>query len=106
MCDWCRVRAFSGFWAFALGPCGCLVVGNNFVRVDLHVLARFSCCGAVIVGGHCPDHVAKLVQEENQIALLILCREAVKENAALQQAQDLNHVLPSSCLAGGEVFSC
>ena len=39
------------FWTFALGLCGCLVVGSNFVRVDLHVVARCSCCGAVIVGG-------------------------------------------------------
>ena len=44
--------------------------------VDLHVLARCSCCGAVIVRG---------------LGL---------------QFQDLNHVLPSSRLAGGEVFSC
>ena len=43
---------------FALGPCGCLVVGSNFVRVDLHVVARCSCCGAVIVGGSCAS-VAK-----------------------------------------------
>ena len=49
VCDWCRVRTFSGFWTFALGPCACLVVESNFVRVDLHVLARCSCCGAVIV---------------------------------------------------------
>ena len=28
------------------------------------------------------------MQEEKQIALLILCREADKENAALQQAQE------------------
>ena len=32
--------------------------------------------------------IAKLVQKEKQIALLILCREADKENAALQQAQE------------------
>ena len=39
-----------------------------------------------VLAGNLRD--CKAVQEEMQIALLILCREADKENAALQQAQE------------------